>query len=263
VTRVGWTSALALSLALGCAAQYEEPTGAQPDSDVALERMPASEVAEPAPTTIAPADRSLADLERELAGNESQLRALGVPLPVHGVTGGGGGGDNMTFGGEKSPTSFAPKPDAVPEAVPGAAPDGDYDRGAGGNTPTSQPRPVAPSRGDTVPHDKPKEGRKNKPGKADKPKKESADIANAGGFAPPPPEEAKATPLSPNEQPQLDAATRCAQVCSLSDITCELGVQICELAQRHTGNEEYERACVRATEDCDAAQEACDACTGG
>jgi hypothetical protein len=238
--RAGWLS-LAFLLAVGCAMSPEESTGAQPESEAAQdEPAQVTEVAPPAPTAAGePVERSLADLQLELSNNEAKLQALGVQLPVRTISGGDG-----ALGAEK--------PEPAQERKPAA--DNVTPRDAGGATPKSEKRPSpAPSSREDA-DTKGKEGRRPKPKKSDT-------TSVPGGFAPPPPEEAKSTPLSPNEQPQLDAATRCAQVCSLSDITCELGVQICELAQRHADNEEYEQACVRATEDCDAAQEACDACT--
>jgi hypothetical protein len=212
-------------------------TGAQLDSEAAQDDDKQADAVSPvpAPTSIEPVERSLADLQQELANNESRLQALGVQLPARNIAGG-----ELDFTTEKrTPTERAPAAEPPPP-------------GGGATTTKPDDKRPAPSRED-APDGKGKQGRKVKAKKK----------AGTGGFAPPPPEpdQAKSTPLAPNEQPQLDAATRCSQVCSLSDITCELGAQICELAQRHADNAEYEQACVRATEDCDAAQEACDACT--
>lgn len=230
--RAKWL-ALALVLAAGCAMPPDETAGAQPDSEAQKEE-PAEPVA-PEPGAASPApvgpQRSLAELERELTNNEAKLQALGVELRARTTT-----ADDAVIGGEK------PAQERKAEA------------GGGSGAAKSATRPSpAPSREDE-PSGKAKGDRKGS-----KPKK--TDSAAVPGGVAPAPDPAKATPLSPTEQPQLDAATRCSQVCSLSDITCELGVQICELAQRHVDNEDYEQACVRATEDCDAAQEACDACT--
>jgi hypothetical protein len=235
---------LALSLALGCAAQYEEPAGTQPDA--AREQASPAEVAmEPAAAADEAPERTLDDIQIELASNEAKLLALGVVVPGRAVAGG-----DADLGGEAREREG--KPDATVN---------------GGTTATSETRPS------TVPAPKPQpsapgkaagssssieQGRRDKPEK----KKKSGDLAVDDRFAQPPAEQAKATPLSPNEQPKLDAATRCTQVCELSEITCELGVQICGLAQRHAGDDDYEQACARATDDCDAAQEACDVCAG-
>jgi hypothetical protein len=233
---------LLVTLPLGCAAQYEEPAGTQPDS--AREQAVEPEAAamdDEAPTAVRTeqselgnlANRSLAEIELELASNEAKLRALGVELPSRAVAG---------------------------ELVPGPEP---AQPGGGGTTSSAK----ADARPSTSPAPKPEPDSATKQGRRDKPakQKKTETAVDADRFANPPPgepEEAKATPLSPTEQPKLDAATRCIQVCELSEITCELGVQICELAQRHAGNEDYEQACARATDDCDAAQEACDVCAG-
>jgi hypothetical protein len=234
---------LVLSLALGCAAQYEEPTGTQPDA--AFDQSTPSEVAmEPAAAAEQAPERTLDDIQLELASNEAKLRALGVVLPGRAVAGG-----DANLGGET--VDRERKPDHVVE---------------GGMTSPSDVRPStapAPKPEPAPPGGKAGSGASTKQGRKDKPeKKKIADTDADDRFAQPPPDPAKATPLSPTEQPKLDAATRCIQVCELSEITCELGVQICGLAQRHSGDDDYEQACARATDDCDAAQEACDACAG-
>jgi hypothetical protein len=235
----GWLSLL-LVLPLGCAAQYEEPAGTQPDSAReqagAADQDPAAMETPVAAEPAEPAERTLDEIALELASNEAKLRALGVELPSRIET---------NLGSE-----------VAPEAEP-ALPGG----GGSGMAPRPEPKPS------TAPAPKDAPGSASKPagqGRRDaKPAKKKTEDADASErFAQPPPEEAKATPLSPTEQPKLDAATRCIQVCELSEITCELGVQICELAQRHAGDHDYEQACARATEDCDAAQEACDVCAG-
>lgn len=245
-----WGLVLVLALPLGCAAQYEEPAGTQPDS--AREQVGAPEPESAAmeePTAIERAERSLDDIEIELASNEAKLRALGVELPSRAITGG-----DASVAGE-----LAPKPEP---ARPGGG--GGESVGGATATPTPDSRPSTAPAPKSEPTDSSKaagtgsqQRRKDKP-----PKKKTEDADVSERFAKPPPEQAKATPLSPTEQPQLDAATRCIQVCELSEITCELGVQICELAQRHAGDPDYEQACARATDDCDAAQEACDVCAG-
>lgn len=77
----------------------------------------------------------------------------------------------------------------------------------------------------------------------------------------PRPEQVKAVPLSPSDaNPAQDAAGRCQRICELSAISCDLGDQICELADRHAQEQHYGSACERAISDCDVAKEACDAC---
>jgi hypothetical protein len=242
----GWwlLPTLVLTLALGCAAQYEEPAGTAPDN--AREQVGTPEAAAMEPTAVERPERSLDDFRLELASNEAKLRALGVELPSRTVTGGDADLGNAEFGGEKT-EKYAPEPTGSGGAGTTATPED--------VRPTTAPRPepVAPGKG--VKSGPTKQGRRDA-------KKKTEDTAGSDRFTQPPPDEAKATPLTPTEQPQLDAATRCIQVCELSEITCELGVQICELAQRHAGDQDYEQACARATEDCDAAQEACDVCAG-
>jgi hypothetical protein len=77
----------------------------------------------------------------------------------------------------------------------------------------------------------------------------------------PAPKPAKASP-APTGVPDPDsgAVGRCQQICDLSGISCTLGDQICELAQRHPEEDDYVAACERAVADCDAAKEACDVC---
>jgi hypothetical protein len=233
---------LVLSLALGCAAQYEEPTGTQPDA--ALDQSAPSEVAmEPAAAAQEAPERSLDDIQLELASNEAKLRALGVVLPSRAAAGG-----DVNLGGE----TVEREPDPDRSVAGGTATPSDA---RPSTTPAPKPEAVAPGKAGS--------GSSTKQARRDKSeKKKTADAGDDDRFAEPPPEAAKATPLSPTEQPKLDAATRCIQVCELSEITCELGVQICGLAQRHAGDDDYEQACARATDDCDAAQEACDACAG-
>jgi hypothetical protein len=243
-----WLLLLLVVLPLGCIAQYEEPAEPQPDSarEQAGAQDPTAIEAPVAAQPAQPAERSLDDIAIELARNEAKLRALGVVLPSRSSTTEknlGNEGEEDAVAPEAEPprpggagSGITPKPDSQPSTAP--APKGE----TGSATGSSQ---------------KQGQGRRD-----NKPKKKTEDADASDRFAQPPPEEAKATPLSPTEQPKLDAATRCIQVCELSEITCELGVQICELAQRHAGDDDYEQACARATDDCDAAQEACDVCAG-
>lgn len=57
-----------------------------------------------------------------------------------------------------------------------------------------------------------------------------------------------------------DVDTRCERVCGLAEATCDLEVQICELATRHPDEPRYAQACLRAEQQCKAASEACQRC---
>lgn len=57
------------------------------------------------------------------------------------------------------------------------------------------------------------------------------------------------------------ASNRCASVCEISTSICQLRDNICGLAPRHADEPRYQRACDRASVDCDFAVEACHACT--
>jgi hypothetical protein len=54
--------------------------------------------------------------------------------------------------------------------------------------------------------------------------------------------------------------TRCERVCGLAESTCELQLQICELAERHATDTRYADACDRAALQCDAAAAECHRC---
>jgi hypothetical protein len=227
---------VAVACVSACASQPSEDYGAS--TELQAERAP---MAEPDAEQAAspPADqpeRSLAEIERELARNEARLRELGVELPARAAT-----ATAIGEAGEPEPT---PKPETKREAT-----------GAGGGLaqPGAAPRPQSePSERD--------DGRSaSRKGKGDKPAKNAKDSDDRFAPAPPQADAAKAAPPSGNPA-ELDAAARCRQLCDLGQITCELSVQICELADRHDGEDDYRAACERSAEDCSAAQEACDAC---
>ncbi len=52
----------------------------------------------------------------------------------------------------------------------------------------------------------------------------------------------------------------CNRVCDLAEATCDLEVQICEMAERHPDEPRYEQACLRAEQQCVAASRACLRC---
>lgn len=248
----GWLL-LAVALASACAAQHDEPTGAAFDGEAKSVDAPAEPTME---AEAAPGDSGELDLaayQRELAANEARLRELGVMLPPDVNT--LAGGDAAPAPVENAKESKRDKPSRNDRKSAGS--------GAGGLVSPSTRPGTAPSAdvggAKSVQGDRSEDKGRGK-GK-DKDSKKKAEDAD-DGFAPPPPapDPAKAAPLTPNQSPELDAATRCQQVCELGQITCELSVQICELADRHAGEDDYLNACERASEDCTAAQEACDAC---
>jgi hypothetical protein len=55
---------------------------------------------------------------------------------------------------------------------------------------------------------------------------------------------------------------RCQRICDLAEATCGLADRICELASRHPDEVRYAVACERADAQCEAAADACTACSG-
>jgi hypothetical protein len=194
----------------------------QADQAADFEAEPAAATAmEPAAAAPDP-ERSLDQMQRELAVNEAKLRALGVSLP------------------EAEDGSIAPPTDAKP---------------SGGFAPPPSSTPPHSGGGDGI-------GSKQKDAKQKKPSRREHEKWTIEPHRAPQPDEAKAAPLSPNtETREQDAAGRCLMICDLSQVTCELNTQICELADRHD-QDDYRAACERAAEDCEVAREACDVCVG-
>ncbi|MEM6995634.1 MAG: hypothetical protein AAF721_34300 [Myxococcota bacterium] len=56
------------------------------------------------------------------------------------------------------------------------------------------------------------------------------------------------------------SSSRCDRVCDLAEATCGLAGHICSLAEKHPDDARYLEACVRAERQCDAADQACQAC---
>jgi hypothetical protein len=229
---------LLLALVSGCAAQHEEASRAEspPAADREYEDAPADE---PEATPTAAGEMpppSLEQLQLELAANNAKLRDLGVVIPVElsveeqepeepdNKAGGGDGRGAAT--GTTAPAGQPPKPTANPTKS-------DRDR-------EEKKKPRPDKAGD-------KTGAKAKD-------ESRLDFHDDGAQ----PDAAKAAP--PLVTGQLDEAARCQQVCDLAAISCGLGDQICELADRHPGEQDYVSACERANVDCEAAKEACDAC---
>ena len=231
---LAFAPALALGLALGCAAAHDEELSREADFAGEAKDAPvdAAFAEEPTPEAQAelepagpPAIESLDDAERELAANEAKLRALGVEPRAAGER----GEEKQETTATKTKTKTSKKTKRADKQP--ASPSG------GG-----APRPASPpSNGGVTPTPK---------------QDASVGSIDGDGVAP---EEAKAKPLSPNST-QQDAATRCMSICDLSQITCDLSAQVCELADRHTEDEDYKSACERAVEDCEVAQEACNVC---
>jgi hypothetical protein len=55
---------------------------------------------------------------------------------------------------------------------------------------------------------------------------------------------------------------RCERICELATNICELRDHICDLGSEHPNDLRYQRACERATLDCEGASEACEGCDG-
>jgi hypothetical protein len=53
---------------------------------------------------------------------------------------------------------------------------------------------------------------------------------------------------------------RCEQLCDLAQSTCELADRVCGLAADHQSEPRYQRACNRATGQCEAASDGCSRC---
>lgn len=59
---------------------------------------------------------------------------------------------------------------------------------------------------------------------------------------------------------QATVRDRCENRCALVEPTCGLRDRICDLAERHLGDERYLRACDRAEDQCDATERECSVC---
>ncbi|MBL4687008.1 MAG: hypothetical protein JKY37_20600 [Nannocystaceae bacterium] len=70
------------------------------------------------------------------------------------------------------------------------------------------------------------------------------------------PEPAAMDSLSSASEPE----SRCARICALSEFSCALAQQVCELAAGHPDERRYGEVCERAQAQCEAASSACDAC---
>jgi hypothetical protein len=244
---------------LEACATYDEPSASK-SREAAAEQDALAEPGEEQADKVAPAAApaaadldaeggvaSLDEIQRRLAANNAKLRALGVDLegredPAGATsittdrTGDGAGGKSGA--GISSPT---PKP-----APGGAASNETKQTSKDAKPKKSSPRRDAPA--------KPTESKPSAPKSEDA----AADEITGGSRAEP----AKSTPLGPaGDNRDQGAVGRCQQICDLSEISCGLGDQICELAERHPDDTDYAEACERANDDCDAAKEACDACT--
>lgn len=218
-----------LVLASGCATQHEEAARSEPASEHEHEELAAEpaalEASAPAEAEDAAA-RSFEQLQQELAVNHAKLRELGVVL------------DHQL---------------AEPEPELGGA--SESQAKPSGKASSAGPK-VAPAPGSKPSADKPAKSEKkldNKQ-KRDATRGKSKDELDED-FGP---EAAKAA--SPSASNELDPQARCQTICDLAAISCGLGDEICELADRHPDEPEYASACERANGDCEAAKEACDAC---
>lgn len=219
------------SLGLACAKAPEQsaPADAAAPASAELEQELEAPAAEPAPAEEREAEAAapgLEQLQRELAGKSSRLRALGVEMPTR-----------IKEGADAAPSEPAREESLEPPVTTKKEQrkrkgKGKKNNEAGGGKPSKQPsaKPAGPDRLD--------------------------DIAGGGGVAP---DEAKSVRLSPEGEPE--EASACAQICALSQGTCELRGAICELAERHDDEPDYSSACERAEQDCVVAEEACRACS--
>jgi hypothetical protein len=194
-----------------------------------------------APVDDQDAPPSLEQLERELAANNAKLRELGVALSIEqqaretGPAGTAVSKSKEAGGGDRKATgSVAPAPGGKATSKPSKSDKSEAEK--------KQPR-----------RDKPADKSGAQP--EGEPKDEATLDWEDDGVRP---DEAKAAPPSPSID--LDPEQRCEQVCDLAAISCGLGDQICELADRHPDETNYASACERANVDCEVAKEACDAC---
>jgi hypothetical protein len=242
---------LAGVLAGGCAAQHEE--GLRSEARYESEAPPDATFEQAAPAEEEEEQAvSLAHMQRELAANNAKLRELGVELP---------GSPVAREDAEPDADLARPTPGGAGAGVKGerigdlgelgGGAKGSAGAGTASKSSTSKPTAASRERADK------KKPSKDKTAADHVPSEPGAGKAGDGDGVRPEP--AKATPISPTVGQHGDAG-RCQQICELAEITCEIGGQICELADRHVGEPEYGLACVRASDDCDAAKEACDAC---
>lgn len=227
---------LLLVLASGCATPHEEA----PRSEPASEREYKDAGLEPAPEAAAPAeedaDPSLDELQRELAANNAKLRELGVVLSAE----------------QQIPT---PEPVETGVSTPKDSGGGGSKAGSSMTPPGGKPSSKPEKFDQSKPEKKQPRRDKDKSASGAKPQDDAQlDLDDDGSR----PEPAKAAP--PSLSNELNPEQRCQQVCDLAAISCGLGDQICELADRHPDELDYASACERANGDCDAAKEACDAC---
>ena len=93
--------------------------------------------------------------------------------------------------------------------------------------------------------------------------------ADDASFASPPPAEPAPTANRQTvaaeaaaEEDAADAAMNptCTSICALTEAVCGLQRRICQLADEHSGEQNYQDLCTRAGEDCERAAAACDVC---
>jgi hypothetical protein len=217
----------------------EDARAAPAEPDLAYEEAVAPASAADAPAADAPSP-GFDEIQRALAANNAKLRALGVRVPTVEQAEGA-----VRDKPKDTATGAGPATERKPAAPSGGA------AGGSGTSTSSQSKSVPGASPPAEPRrDKKDDSAKRKSGE---PKGSLADSDDAEAPA-------KATPIGRTD-PNLDAAAgRCQQICDLSGISCGLGEQICELAERHPEEDDYVAACERAIEDCDAAKEACDVC---
>lgn len=256
--------ALATVVAVGCVAAPDNREAKQgPPEDGSADRKDAVGTAEPAAGVeeldeleAEEAEPTLDDYERQLANVEDRLRGLGVAVdgdaiveeePADVTTEDGekskeetrGTGKNKG-GGKKStskPKPNKPKKPSLPSSEP-TAPGGIGGGGSNsGSSDLSEKDVDGTGKLDDFDH-----GRDKGVGEGDR-------------------VESKAAQGPPAETETRErAAARCESICELGVVTCELSNSICELAERHPDEDDYEAACERAQSDCTVAKDACDGC---
>jgi len=229
------------------------------------EDLPLDEAEASAPEPSAA--QSLASAEAQLAQYEARLAQAGVEIERGLRRGDGSGPVDAPGDFEQSEQARA---DSSPD--PGLEPDSAATGSPSKTTSSSNKSATSAKR----PSSRPQRRRNEKNEDADRdfapapPAGGSAgskkDKAAVGGAASsddrsPTPREALADEVEAEEEAsRIDPKPRCEELCSLADAICALEDRVCKLADEHAWDQRYADACTRASEDCDAAREACTTC---
>lgn len=250
---IGLCALATAALGLGACSAPEAPSAERPAETDAGKDAPAPP-AEAMPVTEAePADdqaegaSSLDDYRRELAANEAKLRSLGVEVGAAD----GEASPEEAVEEERKKTEAKPTP-SKPAAQPGGSAAGLA--GGPGRAPSTKGE-ISGGGSKTA-----KKERSSRPKQDRKKNKDKGRTLGGADLDDAARDEAKAVQAPPDANQPDGAVNRCESICDLGVSTCELREHICELAERHPGEEDYAAACERAVDDCEVAQEACDAC---